>query len=218
MGKAKRCRTVVIGVGAALAAAPACPASAAPVAAHAPQGAHVKHHATQHPANTPHGPYVYKVAIGGEIHEERPNTACAGNRIRLSNVTLAAPETRITEALFYRHESSWGGQGTITTSPATTITMPWNSPQETREAEQHGGTIPNPHGAPATAPAARICAATAPNAALGSVGEGVVTWRLTRPATSVAALLAQAPANVNLNELMVAFAIQPDGGVPAFTA
>jgi hypothetical protein len=161
---------------------------------------------------------VYRVAIGGEIREERPNTACAGNRIRLSNVTLAAPGTKITEALFYRHESSWGGRGTITTSPATTITMPWNSPQETREAEQHAGTIPNPRGTSATAPAARICAATTPNAALGSVGEGVVTWRLARPATSVAALLAQAPANVNLNELMVAFAIQPDGSVPAFTA
>lgn len=224
MGKAKRCRTVVIGVGAALAAAPAGPAGAAapehgspsPAVARMTQRAHSRRRRQQRPAAAPHGPYVYAVAIGAEIREENPNAACVGNSIRLTSVALVMPETRITEALLYRYESFWGKRATITAGPATTITTPWSSAQETREAEQNGGMVPDPHDASATAPAARICAATTPNAALGSIGEGVVTWRLPRPATSVAALLAQAPANVNLNELMVAFAIQPDGSVPPF--
>jgi len=69
-----------------------------------------------------------------------------------------------------------------------------------------------------TAPAASVCAATTPNAALGSVGRAMVTWRLTAPVRSVAELVAQPPTNIYPSEYMLAFQILPSGAVPAFSA
>jgi len=63
--------------------------------------------------------------------------------------------------------------------------------------------VPNSRGLTSTTLASSVCAPTTPNTAIGSVGEGVVTWRLPRPARSVAALVAQPPTSVNLNELVV---------------
>jgi hypothetical protein len=224
MNKAKRCRSVILGASvAALGTTAACPAanaerSGGPVPASAPRAATVREHATpkRHVARH-HGAYVYRVLVGGEIRSEAPNASCAGDSIRFTRVTFTMGESPAAEALSERDPSFWRGRFTVTAGPATTITMPWNSPAETREAEEHGGAVPNGHGTWATAPAARVCAATTPGASLGSIGEGLVAWSLPAPVTSVAALLAHAPTNATFNELMVAFSIQPDGSVPAFT-
>lgn len=224
MGKAKRCRSIVLSASvAALGTTAACPAanaegSGGPVPASAPRAAAVREHATPKRHVARHrGAYVYEVAVGGELRSEAPNTSCAGNSIRFTRLTFKMSESPAADALSERDPSFWRDRFTVTAGPATTITMPWNSPQETREAEEHNGVIQNGHGTWATAPAARVCAATSPDAALGSVGEGIVTWRLPAPVTSVAALLAQSPTSATFNELMVAFSIQPDGSVPAFT-
>lgn len=65
--------------------------------------------------------------------------------------------------------------------------------------------------------AGAVCAATSPNAGLGDIGEGEVTWRLPQPVASVAALLAQPAASVYTNEYMLVFEILPDRSVPTFT-
>jgi hypothetical protein len=233
MGKAKRCKTVILGASvAALGAAGSCPAAnaankAAPslhasraVGAHA----HAKPRRRVQPKTAPHGPYVYKVTIGGEINVEKANAQCSGSSIRLTDVKLVMPETRVTEDLFYRNESFWGGRATITVGPAARITASsWTPPAERREAEAeanaHNGAILNPRlqGQKTTGLAGTVCAATAPNAALGDIGEGEVTWRLPRPITSVAALIAQPATSVYTNEYMLAFEIFPDGTVPSFT-
>lgn len=232
---AKRCRTVVLSASVvALGAATACPdASAANEAAPPPHGApavaaraHRKPRRRPRPktAPPPHGPYVYKVSIGGEINVEKADVQCSGSSIRLSDVKLVMPETRATEDLFYRNESFWGGRATITMGPTATITASsWLPPAERREAEAeanaHNGEILNPRlqGQKTTSLAGTVCAATKPNAALGDIGEGEVTWRLPRPVASVAALLAQPATSVYTNEYMLVFEIFPDGTVPTFT-
>jgi hypothetical protein len=221
MGKAKRCRSVVIGASvAALGATGACPAANAEgnaTNARAPRAAETREHSTpRRHVERHHGPHVYKVTVGAEIRAEAPNASCAGSSIKFSRLAFTMSESPAAEALSERDPSFWRGRFTVTAGPATTITVPWSSPAETREAEEHGGAIPNGHGAWATAPAARVCAATTPGASLGSIGEGVVTWRLPAPVTSVAALLAQPPTSATFNEVMVAFAIQPNGSIPAF--
>jgi hypothetical protein len=223
MGKAKRCRAVVIGASvAALGAAGPCPAANAAAAhapgAHAPRTAAARKHASRHRSPRPttaRGPYVYEIEISGEIRAEKPNASCAGSGIMFSDVTLESPESPAAYALTKRAPSYWTRRVTITAAPTTTITMPWFGPRETREAEQHG-IATGSHNYQATTTAARICAATTPNAALGGIAAGMATWRLPRAASSIAALLTQPPTSLSFREIMVAFEIQPDGSVPAF--
>jgi hypothetical protein len=155
------------------------------------------------------------IEISGEIRAEKPNASCAGSSIVFSGVTLESPESPAAYALTERAPSYWTRRVTITAAPTTTITMPWFGAQETREAEQHG-VATSSHGYRATTTAARICAATTPNAALGGIAAGLATWRLPRAVGSVAALLAQPPTSLSFREIMVAFEIQPNGAVPTF--
>ncbi len=218
MGKAKRCRSVVISAGvAALGATGACPAqSSAATATRAARPATTRKHTDPHrrPA-AHHGPYVYEAILGGVVSETHDNAYCSGSTIRFVGVQLVG-EGRLGSALWERSPNAGRKRYVLAAGPATTITMPWTSEQDKREAAEHNGEVPNPKGITATATAGTVCAATSPDAALGSVGEGTVTWRLPAPASSVAALLANAPVNISLNELMVAFAIQPNGSVPVF--
>ena len=140
----------------------------------------------------------------------------------MAQVSLVMPETSAATALFYRNESFWGKRVTITAGPTAKVTISWTPPAERREAEAeaaaHNGEIRNPRlwGQEDTGLAGAVCAATTPNAALGDIGEGEVTWRLPRPVTSVAALLAQPATSVYTNEYMLVFEILPDGTVPNF--
>jgi hypothetical protein len=154
---------------------------------------------------------------------EKANTQCSSGSIRLTDVKLVMPETRATEDLFYRNESFWGKRATITAGPAAKVTISWTPPAERREAEAeanaHNGEVRNPRlqGQEDSGAAGTVCAATTPNAALGDIGEGEVTWSLPRPVTSVAALLAQPATSLYTNEYMLMFEILPDGTVPNFT-
>jgi len=232
---AKRCRTVVLGASvAALSAAGACPnanaAGEAAPAAHAPRGvvAHARRKPRRRPrprtAPAPHGPYVYTIHVGGEINVEKADVQCSGSSIKFTRSSLVMPETSAATTLFYRNESSWGKRVTITAGPATKITISWTPPAERREAEAeanaHNGEIRNPRlqGQEDTGIAGTVCAATSPNAGLGDIGEGEVTWRLPRPVTSLAALLALPATSVYTNEYMLVFEVLPDGSVPDFTA
>lgn len=236
MGRTKRCRTVILGASvAALGAATACPdANAASEAAPMKQEARAvvarAHHKPRHrprprtaPTPTPHGPYVYKISIGGEINVEKADVRCSGSSITLSQVSLVMPGTSATTALFNRNESFWDKQVTITVGPAGKVTISWRPPAQRREAEAeanaHNGEIRNPHlwTQEDTGAAGTVCAATSPNAALGDIGEGEVTWSLPRPVSSVAALLAQPATSFYTNEYMLIFEILPDGSVPSFT-
>jgi hypothetical protein len=235
MGRAKRCRSVVLGTSvAALGAVGGCPAASAAntesVAAHPPVGvvarSHPKrrHHRVVPRPSTHHGPYVYAIHVGGEINVEKADVQCSGSSIKFTRSSLVMPETSAATTLFYRNESSWGKRVTLTAGPATTLTISWTPPAERREAEAeanaHNGEIRNPRlqGQEDTGLASTVCAATAPNAGLGDIGEGEVTWRLPRPVTSLAALLAQPATSVYTNEYMLVFEILPDGSVPSFTA
>jgi hypothetical protein len=234
MGKAKRCRTVILGASVAvLGAATACPdANAASKAAPATQGtraavAHVHHKPRRRPwprtAPAPHGPYVYAIRVGGEINVKKTDVQCSGSSIWLTQVSLVMPETSAAGALFNRNESFWDKHVTITAGPTAKVTISWKPPAERREAEAeanaHNGEIRNPRlwGQEDSGAAGTVCAATAPNAALGDIAEAEVTWRLPQPGASVAALLAQPATSVYTNEYMLVFEILPDGSVPSFT-
>lgn len=215
MGKAKRCRTAVIGASvAALGAANGCPANAAE---HPARPKPATHHAKPRPRPTAHrGPYVYQATIGGEVKITGSDMFCSGSAIRFVGLNVVAEGTRAT-ALWERTPSAWSRRFTFVAGPATTISVPWSSEKEVQEATEHDGVLPHPKETVwATAPASRVCSATTANAGLATVGEGVVTWRLPAPVASVAALLAQPPANVALNELIMSFRVEPDGNVPPF--
>jgi hypothetical protein len=161
---------------------------------------------------------VYHAIIGAEVNIARDNMFCSGSMIRFVGVNIVAEDGTAT-ALWERTPSAWSRRFTFAAGPATTISVPWSSEQDVREATEHNGMVPNPEKTVwVTAPASRVCSATTGNAGLASVGEGVVTWRLPAPAASVAALLAQAPTNVALNELIMGFHIEPSGNVPPFAS
>jgi len=161
---------------------------------------------------------VYRATIGAEVSVTGNNMFCSGSAIRFVGVNVDPEPGDRAEALWERAPSAWKRHFTLKTGPATTMSMPWDTPQETREAEEHEGNVPDPKGVWASAPASRVCAATTANAALASVGEAVVTWRLPAPAASVGALLAQSPVSVAMNELAAGFHIEPDGNVPSFSS
>lgn len=231
----KRAMSVVLGTSAAaLSAASVCPVANATPDAMKPVSAKARpRHEHSRPPHSPSlrelerpvpssdGEYVYKAVIDGEVSAEKPNTFCSGSVIRLTGVTLEA-QGHNAFAFWFKNSNSWNGTFTLTTSPATTITVSWLPLAERREAAEeaaaHNGFVLNPRlwGQENTAPASGICSATTPNAAIASIGQGVVTWQLPRPAKSVAALLTHPPANIYPNECMLAFEALPDGTVPAF--
>jgi hypothetical protein len=202
---------------AALSAAAACPAANA-AEVNAPAKSTAEHHAKPH-GHPPsrRSPYVYRATIGAQVSTTSNNMFCSGSAIRFVGVNVDPEPGDAAEPLWERTPSAWKHRFTFVAGPATTISVPWDTAQEKREAEEHGRNVPNPKGVWATAPARRICAATTANAGLASVGEAVVTWRLSARAKSVAALLAQTPANVAINELATGFHIEADGTVPAFS-
>ncbi len=213
----KRAMSAAFGA-AALSAAAACPTANAAQAS-APATAAAAHHAKPHRRPAAHrGPYVYRATLGANVSVTGDNMFCAGSAVRFVGVNVDPEPGDRAEALWERAPSSWKRHFTLNTSPQTTMSMPWSTAQEKREAEKHGGNVPDPKGVWATAPASRVCAATTANAGLGSVGEAVVTWRLPAPATSVGALLARAPVSVAINELAANFHIEPDGSVPPFSS
>jgi len=138
MGKAKRCRSVVLSASvAALGATGACSAAgAAPEhepAASKPAAIHRRHHQHQHqqrpsraPVGTPRGGYAYEVYAEGQISAQRPNASCAGSAIRLVRLTLFG-ESANTGALWQREPGQWERPYTVTTGPATTFTLPWTT-------------------------------------------------------------------------------------------
>lgn len=226
MGKAKRCRSVVLSASvAALGATGACPAAGATPerdsAARKPATVHRHHQHHQRPSRapvgTPRGGYVYAVYAEGQVSTQHPNTSCAGATIKLARLALFAEDANAV-ALWGRNPQQWERPYTVTTGPATTFTLWWTTEAENREAEENGGKIAHSANLTGTAPAANVCAATTPNAALGGVGRVTITWRLAAPARSVAALVAQPPTNIDPSEYMLAFQILPSGAVPAFSA
>jgi len=241
MGKAKRCRTAILGASvAALGAAGACPpAHAANATPTAPQGAHVavrhKHRAkpTGHAAPA-HGPYVYEATIEAEVSMHDANMRCTGGMLRVVGVGLSAegPDQSYTRPpkvarnsndLWDQHPAAWEGPHTITTGPATTLTMFWTPPAERQaageESERNNGEIRNPRlqGQEDTALATTVCAAIAPNAGVASIGKGLATWRLPHPITSVHALLSHPATSIIADEYIAGgLEILPNGSVPAF--
>lgn len=217
----KRAFSVALGSGVAAMSAAACQSASAtaPEAHAASKPRAVVRHAHAKPrrghARTSRGEYVYKVIVGGVVSTDKANAACSGSSLRLTGMATY-PESKNATALWERSPAAWRQRFAITTSASTTITVSWSDETQRREANEDGGEIRHSRGLTGTAPASRVCAATKPNAALGSVGEGVVTWRLPKPAKSVAALLAQPVASIYPNQYVLAFEISPDGTVPAF--
>jgi hypothetical protein len=229
----KRAFSAVMGTSAAaLSAAGACPpANAAPK--HAPTTPkpttvrHERRHARPHrrPTSKPtirHGDYVYKVAIGNTVATEgKPNTACSAAGMRITGLGTF-PESNNATALWERTPAAWKRHYTITTGPATTITVSWLPAAEQREAEEeataHNGSVLNPRlwGQSDSALTSAVCAATSPGAAVAEIGEALATWVLPAPARSAAALMATPPTNIYPNEYSAAFEVRPDGSVPAF--
>jgi hypothetical protein len=242
MGKTKRCRTVVIGVGAALATTGACPqAHAASATPATPRGVHVtarhKHHTkpTSHAAPA-HGPYVYEATIESELSMHDANMRCTGGTLKLVAVALSAegPDgrsytrppkvARNSNDLWDQHPAAWEGPHTITAGPKTTVTMFWTPPAERQaageESLRNNGEIRDPRlqGQADTAVATAVCAAIAPNAGVASIGRGLATWRLPHPVTSVRALLSQPVTSIVADEYITNnIEILPNGSVPAFT-
>ncbi len=211
MGKAKRCRAIMVGASvAALGATGACPAAHATNehSAHAqrPVVAHDRGRHSHRPATTaPPGGYVYEVDAEGETSVNDANAVCSGSQIRVSGLTLSSegPDEGVTKPpvvarnsfeLWTKNPAAWERLNTVTMGPQTTITY------------QHDTTT-----------ASSMCAATTPDANVASIGRATVTWRLPTPVDSLASLLAQVPASVILGEYIASFEILPNGTVPTFT-
>jgi hypothetical protein len=167
------------------------------------------------------GSYVYTVVIGNTVATAgKPNVACSGSSMRLTGIATF-PESKNATALWERTPTAWKRRYTITTGPATTITVSWLPAAEQREAEEeaaHNGSVRNPRlwGQENTTPTSAVCAATSPGAVVGEIGEALATWVLPAPARSAAALMATPPTNIYPNEYSAAFEVLPNGTVPAF--
>lgn len=227
----KRAMTVVLGSGAAVLGAACPPASAA--SEHAPNARATVRHERPHarprhrrPLPKPtlrNGNYVYTVIIGNtEATEGKPNMTCSGSSMRLTGIATY-PDSSNASALWEKTPAAWTRLYTITTGPATTITVSWTPPEKRQaaaeEAAQHNGLVLNPRlwGQNDTAPVSIICGATSPGAVVGELGEALATWVLPAPVRSAAALMATPPTNINANEYGAAFEVLPNGTVPAFT-
>lgn len=240
MGKAKRCRTVIFGASvAALGATGACPAHATTATPATPHGAHVapRHKHQAKPINhvsPAHGPYVYEASIEAEVSMHAANMRCAGGTLKVVGVGLSAegPDESYTRPpkiarnsgdLWDQHPAAWEGPHTITAGPATTLTMHWTPPAERAaveaESARNNGELRDPRlrGQEDTALTTTICAATAPNAGVVSIGRGLATWRLPHTVTSLHALLSQPVTSIVADEYITSgIEILPNGSVPAF--
>jgi hypothetical protein len=237
MGKARRCRSVVLGASvAALGATGACPTAnaASSPGSHGPRTVvarkhmvlrrHPRHKAVPSPASR-HGKYVYEAVIGNtEATENEPNMACAGAGARLTRIAFAELNGPGSFKIWAQHPAAFNKTYTLTVTPTTTITVSWTPPAERREAEEEAahsnGNVSNPRlqGQDDTATISTVCAAASrPGAAIAEIGEATATWELPAPVTSLAALTRQAPTNITPNECIVAFEVLPNGTVPPFT-
>jgi hypothetical protein len=238
MGKAKRCRSVVLGASVAAASAVgACPTAnatnaqgareqrphePAKVRRHDPKRrVRQRHRKNSSPAAAHPGKYVYEVVIGNtEAEENKPNMACSGSSVRITGLATF-PESSNATALWYKPPESWKRLFTITTGPATTITVGWTPPSERQAAAEdaaaHNGFILNPRlwGQEDTTATSTVCDAS-PGAVLGELGEALATWVLPAPVRSAAALMATPPTNIYPNEYSIPFEVLPDGTVPPF--
>jgi hypothetical protein len=244
MGRARRCRAVVLGASVAALGAtgagggealarPAANAASAP-GSHGPRATVAHKHAVlrRHPrhkaAPTParrSGKYVYEGVIGNTVAtENEPNMACTGAGARLTRIAFAELNGPGSFKIWAQHPAAFNKTYTLTATPTTTITVSWTPPAERREAEEeaatHNGEVRNPHlqGQNDTTTVGKVCAAAPrPDAAIAEIGEATVTWELPAPVTSLAALTRHAPTNITPNEYSVSFEVQPDGTVPPFT-
>jgi hypothetical protein len=237
MGKARRCRSVVLGASVAvLGTVSACPptnaASTEATGSHAPRATIARRHAEHHqrhaaapiPAAHP-GKYVYEVSAEGEVNVEHPNTSCSGTTLKLAGMALSAegPGPRNSNQLWQQNPAAWERPYTVTTGATTTITMDWLPPKLQQEAVDEGdrnnGEVRNPRfkGQEDSTTASRICAATAPGAAVASIGRAQVVWSLAAPVRNLATLLADSPTSIHVEEDSAVFEVLPDGTVPSFT-
>jgi hypothetical protein len=232
MGKTKRCRSVVLGASvAALGATGAgtCPAAnAANVpGSHGPRAAVARKHAkprrrAPHSA-VHHGKYVYEAVIGNtEATANEPNMACASAGARLTRIAFAELNGPGSFKIWAQHPAAFNKTYTLTTSPATTITVSWLPAAEQREAEEEAartGNVSNPRlqGQNDTTTVSAVCAAAPrPGANIAEIGEATATWELPAPVTSLAALTRYAPTSITPNEYSAAFEVLPNGTVPPF--
>ncbi|HTC58681.1 MAG TPA: hypothetical protein VK691_01015 [Solirubrobacteraceae bacterium] len=170
-----------------------------------------------------HGKYVYKAVIGDtEATESEPNMACAGAGARLTGIAFAELNGPGSSRIWAQHPAAFNKTYTLTTSPATTITVSWTPPAERREAQEesvaHNGEIRNQRlqGQDDTTTVGTVCAATHPGANVAEIGEATATWELPTPVTNLTALVSHAPTSIAPNEYRVAFEVLPNGTVPAF--
>lgn len=238
MGKAKRCRAVVLGASVAvgaLGATGACAAGAASGETPSP-GASQATTASKHPKFrrrlSAHGAYVYEAVIGDtEVTENEPNMECSGVGRAASGATLV--DTGFNAAVFKgpnlagmerRNPAMFNHTYALTLAPTTTITVNWlphTAEQEAlEEGDQHNGEVSNPRfkGQDDTATIGTVCAsATRPNAYIAEIGQATAKWVLTAPAPNLAALAKLPPASITPNEYRAAFEVLPNGTVPAFS-
>src|SRR5258705_6079941 len=184
----KRAFSAVMGTSAAaLSAAGACPPAnaatehAPTTARHEHKHARPRHHRALPKPTLRNGSYVYTVVIGNTVATEgKPNAACSGSSMRITGLATY-PESKNATALWERTPAAWKQHYTITTGPATTITVSWLPAAEQREAEEeaaHNGSVRTPRlqGKPDSALTSTVCAATSPGAAVGEIGEALATW------------------------------------------
>ncbi len=243
MGKAKRCKSVVLGASVAvgvgaLGATGACPAAGAASSeapsSHAPQAATArKNSKSRHRLPThPQRAYVYEAGIGDtEATENEPNMECSGAGGTVSGATLA--DTGFDATVFKgpnvgsmerRHPAMFNRTYTLTLSTETTITVNWLPRAEEQEvieeSEQHNGEVLNPrfNGQEDTATIGSICAAaTRPHAFVAEIGQATAKWVLAAPVPNLAALAKLPPTSITPNEYRVAFEVLPNGTVPPFS-
>src|ERR1700691_2476413 len=229
MGRARRCRSVVFSASVvALGATGACPAANAAndgaPSAHNPRATVARkravpprhRHHSQKPVG-PQGAYVYEATVEAEVNANEANARCVTGTMKLIGVGLS-PEgpdesytrppkvARNSNDLWDQNPAPWEGLHTITTGPSTTLTLQWTPPAERREAEEesqrNNGEVGDPRlrGQEDTGLATTVCAATAPDAGVLSIGKGLATWRLPRAVTSLHALLSQPVTSIVVSE------------------
>lgn len=231
MGKARRCRAVVLSASVAvLGTAGACPAAKAGAETRGPRGPVAapltkpsslwrRRHASEPKRK---GRYVYEAVIGDTTAtENEPDMTCtASGGARLAGIAFAELVGPGAFQLWARSGNAFNKTYTLTTTRTTTITVSWTPPAERREAAEesaaHNGAILNPRlqGQDDTANIGTVCAAIRPGVAIAEIGLGNAKWELPAPVSSLAALVKHAPKSITPSEYRVAFEVLPDGTVP----
>lgn len=246
MGKARRCRAVVIGASvAALGATGACASAEAATTrvqasqAKAPAATLARRHERRRhhrPAAAPHhGPFVYEAQITnlvpGYSPSSPPNTSCTPSggarvvRVSFEEATEKFGHDEGPVGVLWEHPGVLARVYSLTLSPATKITVNWLPRAERKEALEdaaaHHGFILNPRlqGQEDTTTIGTVCAAAQqPNSPIADVGaKTTLTWRLPAPVPSLAALAAQPAASITPDDDGEAFEVLPNGSVPPFT-